>query len=556
MNHFESCRDMQHAGQMPGASLCRRKGEAMNTIFHIDVNSAFLSWTAIEKLNSGDPVDLRTIPSIIGGDEKSRHGIVLAKSIPAKKFGIRTAEPVASAFRKCPTLRMEPPDHSLYHRRSEEMMELLRSYTPDIEQVSIDECYLDFTPISHLFSSAHAAAEEIGGRIREELGFTVNIGIAPNKLLAKMASDFEKPDRIHTLFPEEIPVKMWPLPVGELFMVGRSSTDRLTELGIRTIGDLAHADPDFLQQHFKSHGKSMWEHANGIDNTPLDSESHDPKGIGNSTTLASDVSDAAEARQILLALSEKVSGRLRRAHQIAQTVTVEIKYNTFQSCSRQTQLMTPTGTTDSLYRCACRLFHELWNGTPIRLLGLRTTKLLPEDTPVQLSLFDFNFGPEEENSISGYHQHQNKKPESATANSVPASLKNTAAVSDSESSVSPSSSKAAPSGMRSDNTQASRTAFDALSGSMQSRSTFSGPSGTHSAESFSDFPVRDIHSGAASSPSLSAAPDASQKAFSSAENDERQRRLEDAMDQIRRRFGEGAVIRGTFLSRPEKKQDH
>lgn len=260
----------------------------MSIIFHIDVNSAFLSWTAIERLKTDPSLDLRTIPSIIGGDEKSRHGIVLAKSIPAKKFGIRTAEPVASAFRKCPTLHMEPPDHRLYHIRSQEMMQLLHSYTPDIEQVSIDECYLDFTPIAHLFPSALDAAREIAGRIRSELGFTVNIGIAPNKLLAKMASDFEKPDKIHTLYPDEIPSKMWPLPAGELFMVGHASAERLIQLGIRTIGDLAHADPDFLQVHFKSHGLSMWEHANGIDSAPLDSEEHDLKGIGNSTTLSRD----------------------------------------------------------------------------------------------------------------------------------------------------------------------------------------------------------------------------------------------------------------------------
>lgn len=371
----------------------------MQLIFHIDVNSAFLSWTA-QKLLEENPeaVDLRTIPSIIGGDEKTRHGIVLAKSVPTKKFGIHTAEPVVSALRKCPGLVMVPPDRPLYKKRSQELMNLLRSYTPDIQQISIDECFLDFTPIRHLFASPEAGARSIADRIRDELGFTVNVGIAPNKLLAKMASDFEKPDKVHTLYPEEIPAKMWPLPVSELYMVGHASAQRLMQLGIRTIGDLAHTDPAFLQFHFKSHGKTMWEYANGIDSSPLDPETHELKGIGNSTTLSQDVLTADEAKHVLLELAEQVSSRLRKARQIATTVTVEIKYSTFRSCSRQTQLYTPSAQSNTLYECACRLFDQLWNGSPIRLLGIRTTKLLPEDAPVQLSLFSFGLSTEEKAS--------------------------------------------------------------------------------------------------------------------------------------------------------------
>ena len=361
----------------------------MSLIFHIDVNSAYLSWSAMERLGKDESaVDLRTVPSIIGGDEKSRHGVVLAKSIPAKKYGVRTGEPVAAALRKCPSLLIIPPDHALYSKMSRRLMNLLHSYTSDIEQVSIDECYMDFTPIARQFSSPLSAARTIADRIKTELGFTVNIGIAPNKLLAKMASDFEKPDKVHTLFQDEIPDKLWPLPVGELFMVGHSSAERLMQLGIRTIGELAHTDPDFLQLHFKSHGKLMWEYANGIDHSPLNVDSHALKGIGNSTTLSADVTTAEEAKQILLALSEQVGARLRKSHQLAQTVTVEIKYNTFQSCSRQMPLATPGSSSGVLYEYACRLFDELWNRTPIRLLGIRTSKLLPEDAPVQLSLFD------------------------------------------------------------------------------------------------------------------------------------------------------------------------
>lgn len=367
----------------------------MRIIFHIDVNSAFLSWSAIERLKTDSSMDLREIPAIIGGDKKSRHGIVLAKSTSAKKFGVQTGEPIAAALKKCPFLHIEPPSHTLYHKRSQELMQLLHTYTSDIEQASIDECYLDFTPIAHQFADTQQAARQIADRVKTELGFTVNIGIAPNKLLAKMASDFEKPDKVHTLFLDEIPQKMWPLPVGELFTVGRSSAGRLQSLGIRTIGELARTDPAFLQLHFKSHGKTMWEFANGIDDSPVDSEDHDAKGIGNSTTLASDVTSAEDARHVLLSLADQVAARLRNSHQLAQTVTIEIKYNTFRSCSRQTQLAVPASTSAALYDCACRLFDELWNGTPIRLLGLRTSKLTAEDTPVQLSLFDPAFALEE-----------------------------------------------------------------------------------------------------------------------------------------------------------------
>lgn len=357
-------------------------------IFHIDVNSAYLSWSALEKLKNGSDVDLRTIPSIIGGDEKSRHGIVLAKSIPAKKYKIQTGEPVASALRKCPNLVMEPPDHALYHEYSQAMMKLLREFSPDLEQVSIDECYLDFTPIAHLYSSPEEAAGMIRDRIFDTLHFTVNVGISNAKVLAKMASDFEKPGKVHTLYPEEIPTKMWPLPVSELFMVGRRSAEKLMGFGIRTIGDLAHMDPGFLSSHFKSHGQLMWEFANGIDPSPVISEKQEAKGIGNSTTLREDLNSLEAARPVLLALAESVSSRLRKAGQLAQTVAVEIKYSDFTKASHQAQTLTPCNTTDEIYRLACSLLEQLWDGRPIRLLGIRSSRLVSIGEPVQLSIFD------------------------------------------------------------------------------------------------------------------------------------------------------------------------
>lgn len=360
-------------------------------IFHIDVNSAFLSWSAVEKLkNSSDAcsVDLRTIPSIIGGDLASRHGIVLAKSQPAKAYDIKTAEPVASAMRKCPNLVVEKPNHGLYDSCSRQLMALLRTYTSDIEKLSIDECFMDFGPIARLYESPTAAAFIIKEDIKNQLGFTVNIGIAENKLLAKMASDFLKPDRVHTLFHNEIAAKMWPLPVDDLYMVGRASAERLKSLGIRTIGELANTDPDYLQSVFKSHGLMMWEYANGIGDDKVISTVRELKGIGNSVTLSEDAKTKESAYKVLLDLSDMVSGRLRQAAQLAQTVTVEIKYSNFASFSHQMPFFTPTNTANTIYDTSCKLFDELWNGEPIRLLGIRTAKLLPNDTPIQMSIFD------------------------------------------------------------------------------------------------------------------------------------------------------------------------
>lgn len=286
---------------------------------------------------------------------------------------------------------MAPPNHDLYHAYSCRMMDFLHSLTPDIEQVSIDECFLDFTGISHRYPSPYAAARYIKDEIHGRFGFTVNVGISSNKLLAKMASDFEKPDKIHTLFPDEIPQKMWPLPIGELFMAGKSSVKALNNLGIRTIGELAASDPKLITLNLKSHGTMLWNYANGIDNSPVCSTPAEAKGIGNSTTLSCDLTKECEAVPILHSLAESVASRLRKAHKKAGSICVEIKYYDFQSVSRQTQIDIPTNSTDLIAQTSKRLFHELWNQQPVRLLGIRTTKLVDENEPVQLSLFDLDF---------------------------------------------------------------------------------------------------------------------------------------------------------------------
>ena len=361
-------------------------------IFHIDVNSAYLSWSAIDLLQANpDSVDIRTIPAIIGGNRKTRHGIVLAKSLSAKNtYHIHTAEPVANALKKCPTLTIIPPDHDSYSRHSKQFVGFLRSLTSEIEQVSVDECYLDYTTIASRFSSPEEGAAYIRNYIYSHFGFTVNVGISSNKVLAKMASDFEKPNKTHTLFPDEIQKKMWPLPISSLFMAGHASVAVLQKLDIHTIGDLARMDPAILSLHLKSHGKMLWEYANGIDNSSIESEPSQAKGIGNSTTLASDLTTAQEAYSILLQLSTKVGHRLEKAGQSANNLCVEIKYSTFDKYTRQMPLSSPTQDGKKLYHAACHLFDTLWNGNPIRLLGVRAGKLTDADEPVQLDLLSYD----------------------------------------------------------------------------------------------------------------------------------------------------------------------
>ena len=366
----------------------------MAIIFHIDVNSAYLSWTAVEQLKNGSAVDLREIPAIIGGDQKSRRGVVLAKSSAAKRYGIRTGEPVANAFRKCPGLVMYPPDHEMCREKSRLLMEYLRTFTKELQQVSVDECYMDFTSIADRYPSPVDGALEIKDGIKERFGFTVNIGISTNKLLAKMASDFQKPDRLHTLFPEEIQEKMWPLPIADLYMAGRSSVETLKKLEIETIGDLAQADPDLIVLHLKSHGKMLWEFANGRGRDVVQAEPEEAKGIGNSTTLREDAATEEEVCAVFEELAQSVGRRLKKARKKAGMVSMEIKYHDFRTVSHQMQLEKPSNDPGILKNTAYSLFLEVWSGEPVRLLGIRTSKLSGESEPEQLSIFDLEMPKE------------------------------------------------------------------------------------------------------------------------------------------------------------------
>ena len=365
-------------------------------IFHIDVNSAYLSWSALRELQNGSTQDLRTIPSIVGGDQETRHGIVVAKSIPAKVFGIQTAETVVSAFQKCPTLVMVPPDHAYYRDMSQKLMRHLRSICDEIEQVSIDECYMSFEPIRGRFPSPEAAATYIKDSVYDTFGFTVNVGISDRKVLAKMASDFKKPNLVHTLYVSEIQKKLWPLPIASLHMCGKSSAKLLQKMGIRTIGDLARTDKAVVESWLKSHGGMLWNYANGIDDGQVVKEKPKAKGVGNSTTLANNAETEEEAYTVLKELAVSVSQRLKKHHFLAAQINTEIKYASFRSVSHQTTILTPTAEETEIYQCACQLFNELWDGEPIRLLGIRTTKLQDEEEPTQISLFDLGKYQEQE----------------------------------------------------------------------------------------------------------------------------------------------------------------
>ena len=356
-------------------------------IFHIDVNSAFLSWSAVQRLSEGETLDLRTVPSAVGGDVATRHGVILAKSIPAKKYNIVTGEPVVDALRKCPELILVKPDHERYHEFSRAFINILYDYTDLIEQFSVDEAFMDMTGTRRLFGEPVDCANRIRERIYRELGFTVNVGVSSNKLLAKMASDFEKPNRTHTLFPEEVPAKMWILPIRDLFFVGKAAERKLRSLGINTIGDLAHTEPEIISGVMKKHGEVLWRNANGIDDSPVETVRPDNKGYGNSTTVSFDVTDATTAKAILLNLTDKVCARLRKDDVKADTVCVQFRYNDMSRASHQCTLGAATNISQEIYSNACRLFDEKWDGTPIRLLGV-STKVAQEDFGRQIDLFD------------------------------------------------------------------------------------------------------------------------------------------------------------------------
>ena len=358
-------------------------------IFHIDVNSAFRSWESVRRVKQGLP-DLRNVPACIGGDPKKRTGIVVAKSIPAKKYGVQTGEPVAMALRKCPDLVIAKSDFELYIKCSRAFKEICASYAPIMESFSIDEVFLDMTGTSLIYPDPVRTAHEIKDKIRNELGFTVNVGISTNKLLAKMASDFEKPDKVHTLFPEEIPTKMWPLPVRDLLFLGKASEKKLTEAGIHTIGDMAHAREAEIQTLLGNKaGHQLWQYACGIDDSPVRAQPEEAKGFSVETTFNDDIVSVEQVLPILLEQCDVVATRMRRKEKKCTSVSVTFRTLDFRNKSHQTTLANATDLTDEIYKNAKRLFVESWKGEPLRLIGVALTNLKDESFE-QLSLFEDN----------------------------------------------------------------------------------------------------------------------------------------------------------------------
>ena len=361
---------------------------AERIIFHVDVNSAFLSWTAAYRTKVlGEEEDLRNIPSVVAGDKESRHSIVLARSVPAKKYGIHTGEPVFQAIKKCPKLKIVPPDYALYVEASRRFVEVLRQFSPDVEQYSIDEAWIDMTGTQRLLGTPQSAANTMRCRIWKELGFTVNIGISTNKLLAKMAGDLEKPNKVHTLFPAELESKMWPLPIRDLFLVGRATELKLQKMGIYTIGDLAKTNQALIKRKLGKYGETIWLFANGRNTDAVAPEPAENKGYGNSITTPKDITTHQNAHQVLLGLCETVSARMRKDRKCGCCISVHLRTNVFEHISHQHLLHNATNITEQLFNAACKVFDEAWDGaTPLRQLGVQVTRL-SEEPYCQYDLF-------------------------------------------------------------------------------------------------------------------------------------------------------------------------
>ena len=374
-------------------------------IFHIDVNNAFLSWTAVKMLGEGKKTDIRTIPSIIGGDEASRHGIVLAKSQVAKKFGIKTAMPIYQAKQLCPWLEVFPSDFKTYKDYSHKLYELFLSYTPIVQRFSIDESFLDMTKcfrsieeeLSKDFKGDELQdelkkvyinkAEEISHTVKKNWGYTVNIGIAHNKLLAKMASDLEKPDKIHTILNDkEIHEKIWPLPVNELLFVGKQTSTKLNKMGIKTIEDLAKFDQNVLLKVFGKYGNQMYRYANGIENSEVETIRSRPKSISQEETLAKDINTLEQIDKVILRLTNGVTYKLRKEKMKANVVCVDLRTTDFRDYSHQKKLPETTSSTKIILEQAKKLAEEMFTGEPIRQVGVKVDKLVELSEGVQLSL--------------------------------------------------------------------------------------------------------------------------------------------------------------------------
>jgi len=350
---------------------------------HIDVNSAFLSWHTAYYRQIGIDNNFLKTPTVIGGNEKKRHGIVLAKSIPAKAAGVKTGQSLMEARIACPNLKIIHPRYDVYIKASIALRNFLKTFTPEVEVFSIDECFLNFTDKSINYETL---AFKIKEEIKENFGYTVNIGISDNKLLAKQASEFEKPDKIHTLYKDEIENKLWPLDISKLFMVGRRTTPKLRKIGIQSIGDLANCDYNLLKTTLKSHGDMIYKYAWGIDDSSFGKE-QEVKGIGNGSTISFNVEERNTAYKIIISLSENVAARLRNKNKYCRVVVIGIKNKDFKYKIKQKKLDYYTNTTEEIIENSKELFESLWDETPIRHMSIRVTDLIDKNNK-QMNFFE------------------------------------------------------------------------------------------------------------------------------------------------------------------------
>ena len=377
-------------------------------IFHIDVNNAFLSWTAVYLLNNGYGKDIRKVPSVIGGEEHSRYGIVLAKSPVAKKMGVMSAEPVYMAKKKCPNLEIYPPQYKWYYEKSKELMEYLSQYSPKLEQYSVDECFLDMSGMTYIYKDLEKLAHKIKDEVKEKFGYTVNVGIGNNKLCAKMASDFEKPDKVHTLYKDEIVSKLWPLDVGDLFMCGKSTKKELNKLSIYTIGDLAKKDLKFLERHFKSQGKYLYNASRGIDEDKVEIKTGKNQSISITETLPFNTDDPDKLKEILFRQTEEITRELRSKKLFTKTVAVIFKNSNFTTYSAQATLDKPTNNTKEILKKIYEVFDNNYKEDEIRLIGARLANLTSTKEE-QISLFDQEENDEKEDNIQKTIDNINNK---------------------------------------------------------------------------------------------------------------------------------------------------
>jgi len=356
------------------------------TILHCDLNSFFASVELLSLPN------LREKPVAVCGNPENRHGIILAKNEPAKKYGVATAETIWQAKRKCPELILIPPHREQYYKYSRLVNEIYESYTDRVEPFGIDESWLDVTETMHLFGgSGQKIADRIRQQIREELGLTISVGVSFNKIFAKLGSDYKKPNATTVITRENYRQLLYPLPVSALLYVGHAAENTLRSMGVRTIGELARLDKDVLSRALGKAGESLYEYANGLDQSLVRfaNEREEVKSVGNGMTFSRNLEGEADVRAGVAFLTDSVASRLRRAGLKGATVHIYIKNPKFQSISKQKALPHPTDLSRELFAAVMELVEQCWRySDPVRMMTITVTNLVESDCAEQLSLFD------------------------------------------------------------------------------------------------------------------------------------------------------------------------